>query len=76
MNISKKQYEYWSSLKFILAGGWMWILLNIPLPPEYKDINFYSVNIPIAILLILLIGGLSVIIEVDSKLKNEIGKWE
>ena len=70
MNILKRIFQYWTPLKYILAWGGAWIVLQIPFPAEYKDINFYSVNLPILGLMFLVTGWICIIIMIDSKVEK------
>ena len=72
MNISKQQFQYWTKLKYLLSGAGIWVALQIRFPPEYKDINFYSVNIPVLLLLIATIGWCWLIIKIDEKLGRDV----
>ena len=45
-------------------------MLQIPFPAEYKDINFYSVNIPTLGLMFLVVGWICIIKMIDSKLEK------
>jgi len=70
MNILKQMFQYWAPFKYIIAWGGAWIILQIPFPAEYKDINFYSVNIPVLGLVVLVTGWICVLVMIDLKLEK------
>lgn len=72
MNISKQQFEYWKRGKYILAWAGVWAMLQVHFPPEWKDITFYSVNIPILILMLVTVGWCWIVVLIDSRFEKEM----
>lgn len=70
MNISKQTFERWKRYKYLLACVGAWIILQIPIPIEYKDMNICSVNIPILGLMFIIGFWSWIFIKIDIKLEK------
>ncbi len=72
MNISKQTFNHWKRFEYPLAWIGTWIILQIPFPPEYKDMNVYSVNIPIAGLILMCVVWCCILVMIDSRLEKAV----
>lgn len=72
MNISKQTFTRWKQFKYPLAWIGAWIILQIQFPPEFKDMNVYSVNIPILGLMILCVVWGCILVMIDSRLEKVV----
>ena len=74
MNISKQTFNKWKLFKYPLAWAGAWTILQIPVPPEFKDINVYSVNIPILGLMLMCVVWGCILVMIDLRLEKAVRK--